>query len=210
MGSILDLSINDYNLYSFVLNVFLALLPCWIVFRLKKATKGHRWPTFKKGEKASFILIFLFWLAFFPNTAYLFTMPRHLVDYCTDYDLNRVCVEEAWMTTFFFGYAMVGVWTFVYALKAMSDLLGRVLGTIWRRRLPYALIPLTSLGVMLGLFARLNSWDVAFHPFKLLTDTAKTLANPYVMLDFGLFTALSFLVYYGSEWLISLIRPSHD
>jgi uncharacterized membrane protein len=210
MQLLFTLSVGHYHLLSVLWNAFLAFLPCWVVFGLIKAIKGRHWGSLKRGEKTAFGLIFLFWLVVFPNTAYLFTMPRHLVGYCTDYDINWVCVEEAWITVFYFGYALVGVWTFLYALKAMSRLMERVFGAFWKRWLPNTLIPLTSFGVMLGLFPRLNSWDAVFRPLQVLADTVQTLANPYVMLDFGLFTALLFMVYYGFEWLISLIRASHD
>ena len=123
MEFISDLSINDYKMTMVVWNVYLALIPCFIAYFLGSFISKKKWGQLKLLEYAVFILFFIIWFFFFPNTAYLFTMPRHLVDYCGDYDKYRVCMENAWMPIFFFVYALIGVPTFYYSLNKMSEIL---------------------------------------------------------------------------------------
>ena len=182
------MEINSYSLLFVLWNIFLALLPCWAVYFLSEHAVGTRHgASLRHGFL--FTLIFLFWIFMLPNTAYLFLMVRHLVDYCVDYDIYRVCQTGSWMVMFFFTNALIGLPTFYYALSQMTKLLRRN----W---FPILIIPLTSIGLMLGLYERFNSWDILRRPITLIETTASYFQTPFLFNDFLVFTIALYLIYY--------------
>jgi len=187
------MEINGYYLIFVLWNIFLALLPCWAVYFLIQHRKFQR-------NRLIFGLVFLFWLAMLPNTAYLFLMVRHLVDYCADYDKYRVCQTGSWMVMFFFTYALIGLPTFYYALGKMTELVGKKWGTRVKRLFPLVVIPLTSIGLMFGLYERFNSWDILRRPWSLLETTAGYFDTCYLTTDFLVFTFALYLIYYLTDF----------
>jgi len=179
------MQVNGYGLYFVLWNIFLALLPCWTVFFLAEYEPLQK-------NRLLFTLIFLFWLAMFPNTAYLFFMVRHLVDYCTDYDIFRVCQTGSWIALFFFVYALIGLPTFYYALSKMTKVVKRS----W---LPVVILPLTSIGLLFGLYERFNSWDIITRPVQLIETAVSFFTTPYLLTDFLAFTFVLFLIYYTTD-----------
>ena len=168
MRYLFSISINKYNVLIIFWNIFLALIPCVVVFYTAKIIRNRKWGNFNVQDKIAFILIFLFWLIVLPNTAYLFLIVRHLVNYCHHYDKYRVCTEgTTWIVIFFFTYALIGLPTFYYALSRMSYVFNKVFNKLISLILPIVVIPLTTVGVMFGLFERFNSWDILIHPIQL-------------------------------------------
>jgi len=203
MNFLLTLSINKYNILTIFWNVFLALIPCITVYYLALTVKRKKWHDFKVSEKISFVLIFLFWLFMFPNTAYLFTIVRHLVNYCQHYDKYRVCSEgNTWMVMFFFTYSAIGLPTFYYALKKMADVFKLLFNRMTATVFPIVVIPLTAIGVMFGLFERLNSWDILFNPLSLSRIAFGYFTDLNLFTNFLIFTISLYLIYYGSGYFI--------
>jgi uncharacterized membrane protein len=186
------MQVNGYGLYFVLWNIFLALLPCWAVFFLANYKPLQK-------NRLLFALIFLFWLAMLPNTAYLFFMVRHLVDYCTHYDQFRVCQTGSWVAFFFFAYALIGLPTFYYALSKMTKL-------VKRKWLPLPIIPLTSVGLLFGLYERFNSWDLITHPLQLIETAATFFTTPTLRTDFIAFTLTLFLIYYATDFFWNFKR----
>lgn len=184
------MEINEYGLVFVIWNIFLALLPCWAVYFLEQYK-----PLRKK--RLVFALIFVFWLAMLPNTAYLFTMVRHLVNYCQNYDFYHVCRTGSWEVLFFFVYALVGVPTFYYSLSKMTAL-------IRRKWLPIPIIPVTAVGILFGLYERYNSWDLLVRPLEVIRTTASYFTTPFMLLDFLAFTGALFLIYYVTDFFWNL------
>ena len=205
MEFLFSLSINKYNVLVVFWNILLALVPCFVVYYLAKAVGRKRWKKFKTSQQLSFGLIFLFWLFMFPNTAYLFTMVRHLVNYCDDFDCFRVCVEEAWIMIFFFTYALIGVPTFYYALKKMSDVFKKMFNDLSAKILPVIVVPLTSIGVMFGLFERYNSWDILTKPYDIIRTFLGYFTDLNLFFNFLVFTLSLFLIYYGLDYFVRKI-----
>lgn len=193
------MEMNNYHLIFVLWNIFLALLPCWAVYFLIRHKKLQK-------NRLAFALIFLFWLAMLPNTAYLFFMVRHLVDYCGDYDKYRVCQTGSWTVIFFFTYALIGLPTFYYALSKMTGIVAKKWGSRIRRLFPLVIIPLTSIGVMFGLYERFNSWDIIKRPWSLLETTARYFDICYLTTDFLVFTFTLYLIYYVTDFFWKLKR----
>ena len=155
---ILDsLAVNSFQLLTFSWNIFLALLPLLFYRALK--SYWRRTGLKNLGQKFLALILFIFWLLFFPNTAYLITDVRHLLDYCPINSPDRVCVNNAWMIIFFFVYGCLGWLSFYYILKSMSSLINKIFKK-YQLIFVCIMIPLTSFGILFGLLNRLNSWDI--------------------------------------------------
>ncbi len=202
----MNLSINNYPIVFVFWNVFLALIPCVVVYFLAKKVGCKSWSQIKWGGRIGFVVLFLAWLFFLPNTAYLFTMVRHLVDYCYDYDRFRVCIEEAWVPVFFFAYALIGLPTFYYALKKMTDVFRSIFGKGASITLPIFVIPLTSIGVMFGLIERFNSWEIITKPMNIVKTGLHYFTDATILTNFLIFTIVLYLIYYITDFLIWKIR----
>lgn len=187
------MAVNEYHLIFVLWNIFLALLPCWAVYFLIQHKKFAKKPVI-------FALVFVFWLAMLPNTAYLFFMVRHLVDYCADYDKFRVCQQGSWAVMFFFTYALIGLPTFYYALSKMTEAVDKRWGARVKRLFPLVIIPLTSIGIMFGLYERFNSWDILRQPWSLAETTARYFNTCFLTTDFLVFTFALYLIYYLTDF----------
>jgi len=207
MNLIFGINIHGYYVLAMLWNLFLILIPCWTVYFMASSVGKRKWAKFTGVEQAAFALLFLFWLFWFPNTAYQFMIPRHLVDYCAVYDKNRVCDQGSWLVTFFFMYALAGLPTFYYALNRMEGLLASVFSLKLSKLLSFLLIPLTTLGVMLGLFERANSWEVLTQPFFLLGIVFGYFQSTDMLAFFVAFTASLYAIYYGFGAFIRLLIP---
>jgi uncharacterized membrane protein len=202
----MNLAINNYSIIFVLWNVFLALVPCVIVYFFAKKVGRSSWSQIKWYRHKLFVIAFLVWLFFLPNTAYLFTMVRHIVDYCSDYDKYSVCVEEAWMPMFFFTYALIGVPNFYYALNKMSQVFKKLFGGLAFIALPIIVIPLTSIGVMFGLFERFNSWEVITKPMDIFKTGLNYFTDAAQLTNFLIFTIALYLIYYITDFLIWKIQ----
>lgn len=205
MNSLLSLGINDYKVLTIFWNIFLALIPCFTVYYLAKSIKNRKLKSFRIFEYISFVLIFLFWLLFLPNTAYLLTDTRHLVNYCSDWNLHRVCINESWMVIFFTTYAFIGVPTFYYSINKMRILLGKLINKKIGQVLPIITIPLISIGVMFGLFERFNSWDVVTSPIDIIKTGLGYFMDQDLFVNFLVFTLCLYFIYYVMGFFIKKI-----
>jgi uncharacterized membrane protein len=132
-------------------------------------------------------------------------IPRHLVDYCANYDKNRVCDHGSWLVTFFFTYTLTGLPAFYYALNRMERLLAGIFSAKLSRTVVLLTIPLTTLGVMLGLFERSNSWEVLTQPLSLLGVAVGYFQSADMLAFFVVFTASLYAIYYGFKGFIKLV-----
>jgi uncharacterized membrane protein len=199
---IIQLNIHGYNIFMIPWNIFLAIIPCLVAYYSAKAVRKKKWKDLK-GQQLAFMLIFLFWLFMFPNTAYLFMIPRHLVNYCRNFDTYRVCLDGgSWLVMFFSAYALIGLPTFYYALNKMERLFRSMCGKIYAVFLPIIVIPLTSIAVMFGLYERFNSWDVIFRPCELIRTVTSYFTDPRMIADFLGFTACLYLIYYITRYAL--------
>jgi len=201
MEALLTWRVNDYYVAVFFWNIFLALLPCLIAWRLSTVYYLKKWTNISLLNKMLFVVTFLIWFFFFPNTAYLITDIRHLAGYCDHLDYYRACPAQAWVVPLFFAYALAGVPTFCYALKKMTLVLEKLFGKTVQRIFPVLMIPVTAMGLMLGLVARFNSWEVALKPWNILLAAYAYLTDETMLINIGAYTAMLFLVYYGVDFL---------
>lgn len=192
-----NLAVNRYQLFTIFWNVFLVFLALMIFVALKKYWRGSKLIAMQ--QKIIGFVLFIFWLLFFPNTAYIITDVRHLLDYCPADSLNRVCVANAWMIMFFFFYACFGWISFYYLLKKMVELVKEIFGLIYSRLFMILIIPITALGVLLGLLNRFNSWDVFSAPGLILKASWAYFSELNYFIDWLIFAVFLYLLYFVGD-----------
>jgi uncharacterized membrane protein len=190
-------SINHFQLLTIIWNIILVLIPLGIFFLLRK----YWLKTGLKSVKEKFfaVILFIFWLLFFPNTAYIITDVRHLLDFCPADSPFKVCSENAYMIIFFFTYASLGWISFYYLLRLMADLVREVINKFWSNIFVALLIPLTSLGVLLGLLNRFNSLDAILFPLQIFPVLLTYFIDLDYFLNWLVFTSFLYLLFFGAE-----------
>ncbi len=147
-----NLKINHYEIVMILWNMALVLVPWLMAVLLRRIWQRTRFQGFQ--YKLSGVFVFLIWLLFIPNSAYMITEVRHLLDYCPRDAAFQICEEDAWIPLFFFAYALFGWVSFVCLTDQMRSLLedmyNRTAGTVF----VIVLMPVMALGVLLGLFNR--------------------------------------------------------
>jgi uncharacterized membrane protein len=200
--TLLTLKVNNYYVAVILWNIFLALLPCVIAWRLSTAYHLKKWANISSMNRFLFAIIFFIWFFFFPNTAYLIADIRHLVGYCETLDFYRSCAGQAWVVPLFFTYAFIGVPTFYYALKKMTLVIEKLFGKMARRVFPLLMIPVTALGLLLGLVARFNSWEVIYKPLSIVKTAYLYLSTEIMLLNLLAYTLMLYFIYYSIDFLL--------
>jgi uncharacterized membrane protein len=194
------IKINGYPLMSLLWNVFLLLIP-WLALR-------WLWSLYQKGQFKTWrarweaAVAFFIWLIFIPNTAYIITDARHLVDpYCQMDLYYRVCPDKAWAIIVFFSYAVIGWLSLVYLIRPMRQLVEKLwhkeAGTVF----VIALMPAVALGVLLGLIDRWNSWQLLNAPWAVLQSAGNYFMEPEPLKNWLIFTAALYLLYWVGDRL---------
>ncbi len=163
-----------YNIL--VWNLFLA----WLPYGFSLVAAGlHRLFVKRWGL---LVIPGLAWLAFFPNAPYLVTDLYHLVyrpPVPMWFDIGLVAI-----------YAFTGFFLAAASLHTMQGLVRAYLGGPVSWLFAIGAIGLGGLGIYLGRFVRLNSWDLLFHPYRIARNLAAPLLHPLSNLRFFGFTLM--------------------
>ncbi|MDP2709061.1 MAG: DUF1361 domain-containing protein [bacterium] len=198
------LAVNDLQFLTMVWNVFLVAVALAFYVLLKKYWRAG--GTLNFFEKLTVIFLFVFWLLFFPNAAYIITDVRHLFNYCPPGSPYEVCADNAWMIIFFFSYSVLGWVSFYYLLKLMSELVSERFNKIKPYFFAALIIPLTSLGVLLGLLNRFNSWDALFSPAALFLTLKFYATDINYIINWLVFTGFLYLLYFAGDVIFKKIK----
>lgn len=203
------LNINDYPVIMIFWNLFLLLVPFFCVQSLLKLYSRTGFQ--KAYQKVAGIFLFLLWVLFFPNAPYIMTDLRHISGYCPGADFTRVCPGEAWIIPVFFLYSILGWIAFVYLLNQMRGFL-----KTWKREklsafFPALIIPLVSLGVLLGLLNRFNSWEIFSRPLEIFQASVAYFTDWVYFRNWLIFTLGLYILYFIGNKLFSFGRTgSHQ
>ncbi|WP_438431230.1 DUF1361 domain-containing protein [Gorillibacterium sp. sgz500922] len=156
-----------------VWNLFLAWVP--VAFQLLLAW-AHRLPA--GGLRLFLVLAFgAGWLFFYPNAPYLVTDLLHVFAH---YPFNPE--SYFWRDQRFWDHlfavllpALIGLVVGSYSLMAVHRLVRRSSGPVRGWLFALAVLAVSSLGIYLGRFLRLNSWDLVFSPRYLWSVVAEAL-----------------------------------
>jgi uncharacterized membrane protein len=188
--------------YGFLLwNLLLAWLPLMFALLLRE----HHAQRERRGWRRPALGVA--WLLFFPNAPYIFTDLVHLTTkfnghYWPDMMLILLCALTGLMLGFISLYLMQAL---------VADRFGRV--TSWL--FVAGVAGLSGIGVFLGRFLRLNSWDVLLRPGKFFQHFDHWAADPfgdalpYVFpFLFAIFLFIAYLMFYALTRLPSAQQMS--
>ncbi|MFH1522250.1 MAG: DUF1361 domain-containing protein [Patescibacteria group bacterium] len=196
-----SLFINDYPALVMVWNLLLLAIPFYLFMFLYKYWRVNKFK--RHSQKIVAVMLGFLWLLFIPNTAYLITDIRHLINYCPLEFSNAICPEGAWMIMLFFTYSSIGWVAFVILLNQMKEFIERIWGKKISNIFIWLLIPLISLGVLIGLVDRWNSWDFFLHPILIFKSLLMYVNNVIYFRNWVVFTIGLYILYHGGDWLFS-------
>jgi len=182
--TILDLGIaysHDAS-YSFLdWNLFLAWIPLAMALAVERATRNDR--------VALKILAGLGWLLFFPNAPYILTDFVHLERWSS----TNLLLDAAMLVCFACTALLIGL----LSLYVMHMTWRRGLGNTVAWLCVSTSLLLASLGVCIGRYVHLNSWDAITHPGKTTAAIVAVTSPEHLWLSLALigFTALLGLAY---------------
>ena len=153
--------------YSFLQwNLFLAWIPLFSALGLWALQQRQR-----RGTGVVGVLLFLCWLAFFPNAPYIVTDFLHLTERNQVplwYDLLLIC-SFAWN-------GLVVGFTSLWIVQTV--IAGR-----WGQGLSWLIVAgtlaVSGYGIYLGRFLRWNSWDLLTNPHLLANEIFQHVTNPF-------------------------------
>lgn len=187
------IKINDYQLMTIFWNLLLIAVPYFLSYLLISYWDKSRFE--KLYQKLAALILSFFWLIFIPNTAYIITEVRHLFNFCPLDAPFAVCETKAWIIMFFFSYAAVGWVSFYYLVDQMKSLTQKIFGRRAAFFFLILIVPLSALGVLLGLFHRWNSWELFIYPLDLLKNITLYFSNGAYFRHWLTFSAFLYLLY---------------
>lgn len=172
---------NDQTYNFLIWNLFLGFLPFVVVYFMQYWVPGRSIIWWISG-------LFI-WLVFYPNAPYMITDLIHVDAHETDVIYDTLMIFSFSILSLFYGF---------YSLKIANGLLLLRLSPSLSRILIYAAIFLSSFGIYLGRILRLNSWDIATHPWQTIVTIWDHLipitANPVTYVIIILFTIIQVIL----------------
>jgi uncharacterized membrane protein len=148
-----------------VWNLFLA----WIPFMLAYLAHAVSW------RKAALYLIIPFiaflWLIFFPNAPYMLTDLQDLARRASGAPLWYDVIIVVWCS-------WTGTLLGVISLYLMQDIIIRRVGRLTGWIFVFVISALSSFGVYIGRFVRLNSWDILQNPAETTQEILGIIIDP--------------------------------
>lgn len=192
------MSTGDFFVFDIVWNLFLLTIPFFIWLALFKLWKKDKIRSFSRKLAAG--ILFFFWLLFMPNAIYLLADLRHLFSGCFPNE-HEVCAGSVWTILFLFFYASLGWIAFVFLISRMKVFIEEAIGKKAAGVYIIAIMPLSSLGMLLGLVERWNSWDFFVSPGKIIFSAWRFMSDPKLFLDWFLMALILYALYFGGDYL---------
>jgi uncharacterized membrane protein len=150
-----------------VWNLFLA----WIPFVLAYGAYMLSW---RKPLMYVVIPVFAFlWLIFFPNAPYILTDLQHLGQY--SYSVGAPLWYDVVLLIWF---SWTGMLLGIVSLNLMQEIIKREIGRLAGWIFVFVVAGTTGIGLYLGRFVRLNSWDLLQKPGKIASSIPQWLDDP--------------------------------
>jgi uncharacterized membrane protein len=145
------------------------------------------------------------WLLFFPNAPYIVTDLKHID--------GGASVPVWYDVVLFSSAAWTGLVLGFLSLYLIQTVVRRSLGPSLAWAFVAVTLVLTSLGMYIGRFLRLNSWDVFVQPQTLFAGVLRGIADPAahprtvaVTILFTAFLVATYLVFYAFAYASALVR----
>jgi uncharacterized membrane protein len=150
-------------------NLFLA----WIPFMLAYFAHAVSW------RRATLYLVMpliaFLWLIFFPNAPYMLTDLQDLARRASDAPLWYDVIIVGWSS-------WTGMLLGVISLYLMQDIIFRSFGRAAGWLFVFVISALSSFGIYIGRFVRLNSWDILQDPAETAQEVLGVIVDPSMRL----------------------------
>jgi uncharacterized membrane protein len=165
-------------------NLFLA----WIPFILSYLAHAVSWQRVSLYVVIPFVA--LLWLIFFPNAPYMLTDLQDLARGAGGAPLWYDVIIVVWCS-------WTGMLLGVISLSLMHDIVHRTFGRTAGWVFVFGISGLSSFGIYVGRFVRLNSWDILQDPAEAAVDILGLVIDPSMRLAaFTLLYAVFFIFVY--------------
>jgi uncharacterized membrane protein len=179
----------DYTTSFLVFNLFLAWLPFLLALGLYDGYRRGRGPAF-------LVSIGIAWLLFLPNAPYIVTDFVHL----RDPGMSILWLDALMIGAFAVTGLVLGLGSLFLVQAVVTASFGRAAG--WA--LGLGAIVLSSVGIYLGRFLELNSWDAIVDPNRVVQPVVEQLGQSLVhprffavTIAFTMFLVLAYLLVYA-------------
>lgn len=170
-------------------NIFLAIIPLAISTYLLWTSDKHR------INKIIFVVLAILWLLFIPNAPYIVTDLIHIGE------VRAVpVIYDAFLL---FGAGWVGIYLWLYSNTQIESLLVKKYSQKITNIIMFLIISLTSFGIYLGRFLRLNSWEIfsdSSYFLKVLHQKLIIKSDPKAYLYLVLFTCFLYGFYFAFRY----------
>src|ERR1041385_2067109 len=160
---------NTGHQLGLIWNLFLA----WIPFMLAYFAHAFSW------RRATLLLIIpviaFLWLIFFPNAPYMLTDLQDLARRASDAPLWYDVIIIVWSS-------WTGMLLGVISLYLMQDIIVRSFGRTSGWVFVFVISALSSFGIYIGRFVRLNSWDILQNPGETAQEILGIIIDPSMRL----------------------------
>jgi uncharacterized membrane protein len=182
--------------YSFLVwNLFLAWVPYWCSQGVLYLCELKHEPDRRHATGTKIAALAAGWVIFFPNAPYIVTDFKHYL-----YTPQLTWWYDAGLIL---SFALAGCFLGVVSLRIMQSLVAKRCGTTIGWAFAISMIGLSGLGIYIGRFLRLNSWDLLLRPHHVLRPIADGFADPFAhATSIGvtlMFAALMLVIYVMCE-----------
>ena len=177
-------------------NYFLAVIPVYMALFAKYFSES--------GKRIKEFVFMLLWLLFFPNSIYMITDYKYLSEF--DFELWDVFTEigtniSPWLLASNLVISITsGILVGLMSLEIIHNLLKKQFSSKLCWGIVAGISLLSSFGVYIGRFARLNSWDI-INPIKIIVKSFEVM-TPFAPIYILIFTILTLVLYIGYRYFI--------
>jgi uncharacterized membrane protein len=155
--------VGGMSFWFLVWNLILAWIPFLLALGLYDAARRHSHPALLAALGAG-------WLLFFPNAPYIVTDVIHVAPRAgAPLWFDSLTITSAAFTGLLLGFVSLGL---------VQDVVRRAAGAVWAWILAGGVLAIASVGIYMGRFLRLNSWDVVTRPYHFVELARSRLADP--------------------------------
>jgi uncharacterized membrane protein len=184
-------------------NLFLAWIPFMLAY-FAHAVSWRRVTLYLVIPTIAFL-----WLIFFPNAPYMLTDLQDLTRKATDAPLWYDVIIVVWSS-------WTGTLLGVISLYLMQDIIVRSFGRTMGWIFVFVISALSSFGIYIGRFVRLNSWDILQNPTETAQEILGIIVDPsmrlaaFTLLYTGFFLFIFLLLYSFSHMLREQVVRTQD
>jgi uncharacterized membrane protein len=187
---------------SLVWNLFLAWIP-FVLAYLAYMLSWRRWLVFIVIPAFAFL-----WLIFFPNAPYILTDLQHLSQAPSAAPIWYDVIMLVW-------FSWTGMLLGIVSLNLMQEIIRREFSRVLGWLFVFFVAGLSSAGVYIGRFFRLNSWDILQYPAQTADNLWTWLEDPslksigFVGL-YTLFFIFIYLTFYAFGHILQENEPANE